>query len=140
MLATTSWDIFSNMILMVHKNFKPFICFISCVSLYWMAFLVSLFCFNGSFVVAISNDFVYPSNALFFFFYLRSWCCDWHDIFFCSGFWCWCPSISDLNRWWKNVFFICLNRLSHTLSFEAAVGLLTDCFPNFVILLALIII
>ena len=54
--------------LSVSTNLKLFICCIACFSLYAMAFLVSVFRFQGSesFLMAISNDFVYLFKALVF--------------------------------------------------------------------------
>ena len=54
--------------LSVSTNLKLFICCIACFSLYAMAFLVSVFRFkeSESFLMAISNYFVYLFKALVF--------------------------------------------------------------------------
>lgn len=80
--------------------------------------------------MAVSSDFLYPLKlwlSLLFYFLVQRLAC----YFYCSWFRCRFISITEL-RWWRNdVFFICLNRLSHTLSFTnccSILVILSSCF------------
>ena len=113
LLIVPSCVVFSDVILRVSTNFRPFISFICSVSLYWMAFLVSVFCFNGSLLslTPISNNLVWSFESFTFLLYFCPCHWNWHNHLFCLWQRGWFPPISELKWWRDDDIFMILHHL-----------------------------